>query len=114
MPSTLVTAASGAPFPLVSGNFWSGTGGFHPVGGIQLRAGLSNSGSVYVGLSGGMTVTSGGFFLSGGGLNDGMPLAAGDSLFIPKVAFQTSGVVNVYVNCDAACSGQARIFWEAY
>src|SRR5574338_624182 len=101
MPSTLLTRASGSPFPLVSGNFWSGQGTPHPVGSVLLKLDPSASGNAYIALSGGATVTSGGFFLSGGGITDGMLLKPGESYQIPKLALTPiSGVFNVYATCD--------------
>jgi hypothetical protein len=117
MPSLLLTAASGSPFPVISGNFWSGRGSYtggQPIGGIQLRLDRAASGNAYISLSGGATVTSGNTFLSGGGIMDGMQMGPGDAYFIPKVSFNTSGQVNVYATCDPACSGQARLFWEGF
>ena len=110
MPSVLLTAASGAPFPLVSGNYWSGTGAFHPVGGIQLVYDRSGVGACWVGFSGGATRTSGGFLLSGSNA-DMSPLYPGDSRLIPKLAL-LSGTLNVYVMSDAIGSGISRLFWE--
>lgn len=112
MPSTLLTAASGAPFPLASGDYWSGTGAQHPVGGVNLRLAKNASGNAYVGLSGGTTLNSGGFFLSGNNA-DGFVLHPGDSYFIPRLAF-VSGQMNIYAHCDPACSGQARLYWENF
>lgn len=114
MPSVILTAASGGPWPIVSGNFWSGTGAQHPIGGIQLRLDTAASGNAYVGLSGGMTVRSGGFLLSGVNTTDGMIMAPGDSYFIPKAALAISGTLNVYATVEAAGSGQARLFYEMF
>lgn len=114
MPSTLLSAASGAPFPLVSGNLWSGTGAFHPLGGIQLRLAPNASGNAYVSLSGGSTVNSGGFLRSGGGLLDGMIMKPGDSYFVPKLGIHPSGFIGIYGTCDPEASGQARLYWEAF
>lgn len=99
---------------ILSGNYWSGT--FAPVGGIQLVAWPANSGNVYVGLSGGVTITSGVFQKSGGPSRlDGVPLAPGATYFIPKLAFSNvSGTPQVFAQPDAACSGQARLFWEVF
>ena len=112
MPSTLLgnPLASG-PQIVCSGNPFSGT--VKPVGGIQFRLAPNASGNCYIGFSGNITMTSGGFFLSGTlGLADGMILAAGDAYFAPKLVFPISGVFNTYVHADAACSGQARLYWE--
>ncbi len=64
MPSALLGFLSGGN-NLLSGNYFSGQGVPHPVGGVQLRADKSNSGSIYVTLSGGVTITSGGLTASG-------------------------------------------------
>jgi hypothetical protein len=109
MPSAVVGFTSGGQV-LYSGTAYSGR--LVPVGGVQIVAHPSNSGNVYVALSGGVTVTSGGFPLSGGGLLDGIPLAAGSSYFVPKSALGASGFVNIWLASDAACSGQARVHWE--
>lgn len=113
MPSVLVSPLSGGMI-LYSGNLWSGQGAFHPVGSIQLRLSPDASGNAYVGFSGNLTVNSGGIFGSGaGGRMDGMIMTPGDSYNIPKLAF-ISGQCNIYMSCDAACSGQARMYWEAF
>ncbi len=113
MPSIIVGnhPASGAMI-LVSGNPWSGQN--VPVGGVQLYLDPNASGRIYVGLSGGMTLNSGGQVLSGGGLNDGMAIAPGGAYFIPRIAFRSSGTINIYVHNDAAASGQARLYYEIY
>lgn len=121
MPSLLLTAASGAPFPIYSGNPWSGQGTPHPVGGIQLLLHPNASGNAYVFLSGNpsgvtgvMTVTSGGAFPNGSGLLDGMLVPPGGSYFIPKLGINPSGSFGVYATCDAGASGQARLFFEVF
>ncbi len=113
MPSTIVgnPLLSGGQL-LISGVFWSGS--VRPVGGVQLVLDPSSSGNVYVGLSGSVTLTSGGMFLSGGGVNDGVLMAPGAAYYIPKSALPYSGAVNVYVRHDAACSGQARLYYEIF
>ena len=110
MPSVLIgnPLASGAQ-QIVSGNPWSGD--YRPIGGVQLVLDRSASGAIYVGTSGNITLNSGGMFLTGGGLNDGVQLAPGGSYFIPKLAF-VSGEYNLFIRHDAACSGQARLFYE--
>ena len=112
MPSVILgnPLASGAQI-VVSGNVFSGR--LAPVGGVQLAWDRNASGNVYIGLSGGMTVNSGGMFLSGGGLLDGMQVGPGGVYFIPKIALATSGAVTIYAQCDAACSGVSRLYWEA-
>lgn len=114
MPSFIIgnPLASG-PQIVISGDVFSG----HPTpaGGVQIRLHPNASGNVYYGFSGGLTLNSGGFFLSGTlGPLDGMILAPGDAAFIPKLAIGPSGTMNIYFRHDAACSGQARIYWEAY
>lgn len=113
MPSSILTPASGAPFPIISGNYWSGQTP-RPVGGVNLKLHPEASGNAYISLSGGSTVNSGGFLLSGANRSDGMILSPGDTYFVPKLAFTVSGVFNIYATCDAACSGQARLYWEIY
>lgn len=113
MPSFLLTAASGAPFPLVSGNFRSGMNFPFPVGEVRLKLARTASGNAYISLSGGTTVTSGGFFLSGNN-SDAMVLEPGERYSIPRVAFQGSGSFNIFATCDPACSGQARLYMDPF
>lgn len=111
MPSFLLGNRSGGD-PVISGNPWSGQ--LVPAGTLLLHLDRSASGNAYYGFSGGMTIQSGGFFLSGGGLMDGMALNPGESHSIPKYAFRVSGTVNLFAGCDPAASGQGRLYWEAY
>ena len=124
MPSVLIDNARSGGCPLISGNPWSGQA-VTPQGQLTIKASRNNSGSIYIGLSGGVTVLSGGFPLSGGGMRDGMEIGPGGAYTIPKLAFSNagpgvsgvyalSGGFGIYVACDAACSGQARAFWEAF
>lgn len=114
MPSVIVgNHPPSGPMILVSGCPWSGVGK-QPVGGVQLHLDQTASGRIYVGLSGACTLTSGGVFLSGGGLADAMPMAPGGAYFIPAMAFKTSGTMTVYVHCDLACSGQGRLYYEVF
>jgi len=114
MPSVLIGSplASGAQI-IVSGFPWSGQPAT-PQGGIQLRLSPTSSGNIYIGLSGNITMTSGGMFLSGGGLADGMILAPGDPYWIPRIATGLSGNITIYARHDVACSGQARLFYEKF
>lgn len=111
MPSTLIgnPLASGAQ-QVLSGNIWSGTG-VSPQGGVHFQWDINASGSVYLALSGGATLNSGSYFLSGGGLLDGVQLPPGRSYFMPKLAFKTSGEFNVFARHDPAASGN-RLFYE--
>lgn len=113
MPSVLIgnPLASG-PQIIVSGNPWSGR--VVPQGGIQFRLAREASGNVYLGWSGNITLNSGGMFLSGGGLADGMQIGPGDAYFVPRIAFETSGALNVYARHDAAVSGQGRLYYDVY
>ena len=116
MPSVIVGIpdASGLQ-QLISGNPWSGA--LVPTGGVQLRLSRNASGSIYVGLSGTVRLNSGGVFLFGGsGLLDGMEVGPGDAYFIPKMAFPgyRSGNYDVYFWHDAAASGRARLYFEAF
>ena len=115
MPSVLVGNQSGGQ-PIVSGNPWSGQNPV-PQGGIQLRWDGTASGYLYVGLSGNLTVASGGLYQSGSawsGMLDGMQLSPGDTYWIPRIATGISGNINIFVTADAAASGQGRLYWEAY
>ena len=100
------------PQLVISGNPWSGQ--IRPQGGVQFRLHPNASGNAYLGLSGGMTFTSGGMSLSGGGTLDGVLVAPGNAYFLPKIGFTISGSFPVYAWHDAAASGQARLFWEIY
>lgn len=125
MPSVILPGygLSGGPFPIVSGNVWSGQGGLHPIGTIQLRWDWQASGNAYVWLSGPSsgftsipTVNSGGPYLSGNsgvGLLDAMFLRPGDPYTIPKSAL-ISGQINIFAACDPAASGVGRMTWEAF
>ena len=112
MPSFLMSNRSGGDL-LLSGNPWSGQ--LRPQGGIQVRWDKNASGNAFVGLSGGMTVQSGGFFLSGSsGMLDGMQLAPGDTYWIPHIATGASGLFSVYITCEVAASGQGRVYYEVF
>lgn len=116
--------------PLISGNPWSGHTNV-PEGQLVIRADANNSGAIYVYLSGanffsgqlftpvgsgGMTLTSGS--LNAAGLNDGMVLYPKDSYSVPRYAIPltgpNSGIYTLSVGCDAVCSGQAKVWWEAF
>ena len=116
MPSTLLgNPMLSGPQIVISGNPWSG---FHasPVGGVQLRAATNSSGVIYIYVSGGagMTINSGGFFLSGLGLLDGMPLGRGDAYWLPKLALPVSGTLNLYAHVSVEGSGQTRLYYEIF
>lgn len=112
MPSVIIGPISGNPNQIISGNVWSGQGFPAPTG-IRIRLHQESSGNVYIGFSGNMTVNSGGFVWSGGGLTDGFMLRPGEERFIPRGRLHTSGNVNLWANCDAGASGRARLYWEA-
>src|SRR5688572_465859 len=104
MPSLIVgnPVASG-PQQLVIGNPYSGQ--IRPVGSIYLKLAREASGSVYIGLSGGTTLTSGGMFLSGGansGGLDGVQMGPGDSYTIPRIGTGASGTFTLYIRHDVA------------
>jgi hypothetical protein len=120
MPSALIDWVSGG-FNLLSGvpgQLWSGWAHQAPVGGIQIVADPSNSGAVYVAFSGGMTIQSGGYWLSGqvgSGYLDGMPVQPGGSYFVPKLAFPLSGAPQLFVQPSLAASGgYGRLYWEIF
>lgn len=113
MPSVVIGQGSG-PQQIISGNPWSGQQKM-PRTGVQLRLARNASGEVYVGLSGGVTANSGGSFASGAsGMLDGFPLGPGDSYFVPAYAFGVSGTYNLFARWEAAASGQARLYYEAF
>jgi hypothetical protein len=84
------------------------------------------SGLIYVALSGNVTIKSGVGLSGWTGAMDGMPLAPGDSYFIPRLATGgSSGTIasgggfsgqtppfNVWVTTESTGSGQNRLFWE--
>ncbi len=112
MPSVRLPSISGGT-NILSGNYFSGQGSSRPYSEVRLVAATINSGLVYVALSGGVTVGSGVFPLSGfTGAMDGFPLAPGGRYDVPKAAFRTSGSPAIFVQPDAACSGQAFVSWE--
>jgi hypothetical protein len=122
VPSILIDNSQSGGCPMISGNPYSGRQ-YAPQSELVIVADPRNSGIVYVGLSGGVTTNSGGFPLSGGGLLDGMPIPPGASYSIPRMAFDkggisgsfsTSGGFGIYLCCDAAASGRARVYWETY
>lgn len=114
MPSTIIgNPVLSGPQPIVTGWPWSGN--IRPQGGVMLRLDKTSSGTVFIGYSGGMTVTSGGMLLSGtSGLLDGLPLYPGDVLWVPRIATGNSGSLSIYAVAEAACSGQARLYYEMY
>ena len=123
MPSFVLGGAISGGINLLSGNYrWSGQGPIHPVGSVQLKADKNNSGFVYVALSGGITILSGGLNLSGGpnfsGGLDGWQLSPGDTYTIPRLGIvnylTSSGSPSLFVAPDAACSGQARVYLEVF
>lgn len=118
MPGLLLEGHISGGVNILSGNFFSGVGS-KPYSQVFLKAWPANSGTVYVGLSGGVTVLSGGFHLSGGvgganGIRNGMPLARSETYIVPKLGFTLSGSPAIFVQPDAACSGQAWIFFEPF
>lgn len=112
MPSILIGNLSGGDL-ILSGCPWSGKAA-KPLSTVQLVWDPNASGNCYVSLSGGLTVASGGFFLSGGGNMDGLPMQPGGTYAVPRAAMLQSGSINIYVTADAACSGQARMYYEIF
>lgn len=101
MPSIAISNISGGQ-RLYSGTQFSGQPA-KPVGGVQLVWSPSASGNAYVGLSGGVTVTS-------GGLMDGIPIQPGGGYFVPKLGIALSGQCNIFVLADAAASGNLMTY----
>lgn len=115
MPSFLVgNPLLSGPQIITSGWPYSGSKANYPIGYVQIRVHPNASGNVYIGYSGGMTLNSGGMFLSGGGINDGMLLGPGDAFAVPRIATGQSGNLSIYFRHDEAASGQARIYYELY
>ena len=121
MPSCIIDNSASGGQLIISGNFWSGK--LLPVGGVNFVADPNNSGLIYIGFSGGLTVRSGNYPLSGGiysGANDGCPVKPGNTYFVPAIAFGNrggfnSGQPNMYAACDAAASGGfARLFFDTF
>lgn len=113
MPSLLIDNAFSGGAPLLSGNAYSGQRS-RTTAVTWLKAASSNSGIVYVGTSVGFTVNSGSYTLSGGGANDGWPLAPGDEIKLPPLDV-VSGVNRVFLKCDAAASGGfARVHYQLF
>ena len=114
MPSFVIGCRSGGD-QVLSGCSWSGQLA-KPQGGIRLKVERSTtfSGNIYIGLSGGVTITSGLHFLSGTGNMDGYPIGPGDELFIPRSATGLSGTINVFATTLATGSGIARLYYEVY
>lgn len=119
MPSTLLglPLASGTQL-VVSGTLWSGQPPFDVRGfinnqGVSLTWICSASGAVaYTSRTSGFTMTSGGFFLSGQGANDGRPMQPGQSTFYPRPTGLGNQNFSLFANCDAAASGIGRLYWE--
>lgn len=123
MPSVLIgNPLLSGPQQIVSGNPWSGA--YRPYHGMQVALDINASGNVYIGWSGGgsgqlgtnagVTLNSGGLLLSGGGLMDGFQVIPGGSYFVPRLALDYSGNWNVFFRHDAACSGQARLYYDVF
>ena len=111
------TALTSGGVNIMSGNFFSGLGGKEPYAGVQLKTSRSNSGNIYVTLSGGLTINSGGLNTSGlpnyAGRMDGMQLGPGDAYFVPRLAFiWYSGSPQLFAIADAATSGVGRLYME--
>lgn len=66
-----------------------------PAYGFTIKAGTSNSGVVYVGVNSNVTANS-------SAATDGVPLAAGESIFIPRAI--ASDVTGIY--CIGSAAGQ--------
>lgn len=107
MPSTLIGTISGGA-QLYSGGFgspWSGM--INQPRGLVLYLSPVQSGAVFVGFSGAVTVTSGGV-LGAGGEADGFPLFAGERM---SITLPAGGVEALRIGTPAANSG-VRLFWD--
>lgn len=72
-----------------------------------------NPSSYLSGLTSGQSVTanSGGVF-SSGGFSDGIEMAAGDALFVPRSRL-SSGILSILLNVPAAASGGV-MYWDYF
>lgn len=116
MPSVLLSAASGAPFPIYSGGApFSGKPVAFPYSFVNLKYADNASGNAYIGYTSGgpFTVNSGGAFPNGSGLFDLMMLAPGERYQIPKLKL-ISGCFNIFAICDAGASGQGRLYFDPF
>lgn len=116
MPSVLLTAASGAPFIVYSGGLpFSGRPVMFPYSFVNLKYANTASGNAYVSYTSGgpFAVNSGGAFPNGSGLYDAMMLAPGERYQIPRLVF-ISGILNIFATCDAAASGQGRLYFDVF
>jgi hypothetical protein len=116
MPSVMLTNQSGGQ-PILSGAHISFSGnGFRPRQEIYLKLATNASGNAYVGLSGGVTTTSGAYPLSGvlAGGRDGYVLAPGQEYVIPRglLSNASGDAPNIFVATDAVASGFARLYYE--
>lgn len=131
MPSYKFGYIPGSGFvPLISGNPWSGVR-LPPQGYVYIVADVSNSGSLYISLSGGNplsgvtstlvgsggpTVQSGDFFQSGGAMMDGVQLRPGQTYTVPRGAVlntgPNSGAYSLCAACELAGSGRDRVYFE--
>lgn len=114
MPSLVVGAQSGGVPLLNSGaNPYSGGRVLPGINGIELLVGSTSgpqfSGAVYVGLSGNITIQSGGG-MSSGGIGDGMELVRGSYY---RMALGANGIDDVWFSTYAASSG-SRVYWRPY
>ncbi len=105
MPSIQLTPTSGGQVINLTTN-WSGTGS--PKNYVELTRTLSGSLPVYVGLSGGTTLNS-------GGLLDGTPFEPGQRIEIPRAGLNAnlSGEQRIFLQSVAAQSGE-RVYYEVY
>lgn len=111
MPSLILGNRSGGE-NILSGNTFSGHI-LSPIGGVTLRLAATASGNIYVGMSGGVTINSGGVapnHLSG--MLDGVLVPPGGTWVVPKAFLGPSGFPQIFIATDPAASGQARLYYE--
>ena len=107
MPSQLIQNTSGGDL-VYSGYIGQG----YPHRGVELALSPGSLGNAYFGLSGGITVNSGTATPS---VTDGEVIQPGGVRFVPfPDDKQNVRLFNIYMSCDAACSGQARVYYNAY
>jgi len=102
VPSTQLISQSGG-VQLASGNVYSG----RAVTGVFLRLAASGASPIYLGYSGGLTITSGGA-LASGGLMDGIELYQGQERYM---RCGPGGIASIFAAVPVASSG-VRLFFD--
>ena len=83
---------------------------------VNLKYANNASGNAYISYQSGgpFNINSGAAFPNGSGLYDMMMLAPGERYSIPRLEFPNSGVLNIFATCEAAASGQGRLYFDIF